>query len=52
MRERIKFGIAIAAMIRIIATTINSSISVKPFCFRAFTEYPAINRTVVYAEVD
>jgi hypothetical protein len=25
---------------------------VKPFCFRAFTEYPAINRTVVYAEVD
>src|ERR1700680_4351130 len=31
---RIKFGIAIAAMIRMIATTISSSISEKPFCLR------------------
>src|SRR5262249_33031366 len=37
MRERIKFGIAIAAMIRMIATTISNSISEKPFwCFRIF----------------
>src|SRR5580704_13418749 len=34
MRARSKFGIAIAAMIRMIATTISSSISEKPFCFR------------------
>ena len=33
MRERIKFGIAMAAMIRMIATTISNSISEKPFCF-------------------
>src|SRR5271169_4498141 len=32
IRARSKFGIAIAAMIRIIATTIKSSISEKPFC--------------------
>src|SRR5437667_12167765 len=31
---RSRFGIAIAAMIRMIATTISSSISEKPFCFR------------------
>src|SRR5215471_20305866 len=31
---RIKFGIAIAAMIRMIATTISNSINEKPFCFR------------------
>src|SRR5277367_2714822 len=30
--ERSKFGIAIAAIIKIIATTINNSISEKPFC--------------------
>jgi hypothetical protein len=30
MRERSKFGMAIAAMIRMIATTISSSISEKP----------------------
>jgi hypothetical protein len=30
--ERMKFGIAIAAMIKIIATTINNSIREKPFC--------------------
>jgi hypothetical protein len=34
MRERNKFGIAMAAMIRMIATTISNSISEKPFCFR------------------
>src|SRR6267378_8510671 len=34
IRARIRFGIAIAAMIRMIATTISSSISEKPFCFR------------------
>src|SRR6202030_305633 len=30
--ERIKLGIAIAAMIKIIATTMSNSISEKPFC--------------------
>src|SRR6202451_4393449 len=34
MRARSKFGIAIAAMIRMMATTISSSISEKPFCLR------------------
>src|ERR1700693_690860 len=33
MRARSKFGIAMAAMIKIIATTINNSMSEKPFCF-------------------
>src|SRR6202035_1161178 len=32
--DRSKFGIAIAAIIKIIATTIRSSISEKPFCWR------------------
>src|SRR5438270_14043783 len=36
MRDRSRFGIAIAAMIRMIATTISSSISEKPFAFRLF----------------
>jgi hypothetical protein len=31
MRDRSRFGMAIAAMIRIIATTIKSSIKEKPF---------------------
>src|SRR5579863_7562355 len=31
--ERSRFGIAMAAMIRMIATTISNSISEKPFCF-------------------
>src|SRR5579871_4126705 len=31
-RARVKVGIAIAAMIRMIATTISSSISENPFC--------------------
>src|SRR3954462_5261277 len=34
IRERRRFGMAIAAMIRMIATTINSSISENPFCLR------------------
>src|SRR5580658_4499619 len=34
IRARSKFGIAIAAMIRMMATTISNSISEKPFCFR------------------
>jgi hypothetical protein len=33
IRARSKFGIAIAAMIKMIATTIKSSISEKPFWF-------------------
>src|SRR4051812_25319657 len=33
LRAASKLGIAIAAMIKIIATTISSSISEKPFCF-------------------
>src|SRR5450432_81786 len=32
MRERSKLGIAIAAMIKMIATTISNSIREKPFC--------------------
>ena len=34
MRAHSRFGIAIAAMIRMIATTINNSINEKPFCLR------------------
>src|SRR5215471_18923147 len=34
IRARSRFGMAIAAMIRMIATTISNSISEKPFCFR------------------
>src|SRR4029077_12134950 len=33
IRDRSKFGMAIAAMIRMIATTISNSIREKPFCF-------------------
>src|SRR5579859_113988 len=39
MRARSKFGIAIAAMIRMIATTISSSISEKPFCLRILKSF-------------
>jgi hypothetical protein len=35
--ERIKFGIAIAAMIKMIATTISNSIREKPFCLFRIT---------------
>ena len=38
IRERSKLGIAMAAMIKIIATTINSSIREKPFC-RLFIKF-------------
>src|SRR5437588_3180524 len=34
MRERSRFGMAMAAMMRIIATTISNSINEKPFCLR------------------
>src|SRR6266852_1157055 len=37
---RIKLGIAIAAMIRMIATTINNSINEKPFCFFIIFKFP------------
>src|SRR5579859_1085170 len=37
MRAFSKLGTAIAAMIKMIATTINSSISEKPFCFFIMT---------------
>jgi hypothetical protein len=40
MRARSKFGIAIAAMIRMIATTISNSISEKPFCLRISSFLP------------
>jgi hypothetical protein len=33
IRDRSKFGIAMAAMIKMIATTISNSIREKPFCF-------------------
>src|SRR5215469_11721002 len=42
IRARSKFGIAIAAMIRMIATTISSSISEKPFCFR-ISNFPLVS---------
>jgi hypothetical protein len=34
MRDRIRFGMAIAAMIRMMATTISNSMSEKPFSLR------------------
>ena len=42
--ERSRFGMAIAAMIKMIATTISNSISEKPFClfrisFRSLREF-------------
>src|SRR5690242_13246257 len=42
MRARSKFGIAIAAMIRMIATTISNSISENPFCLRISNFSPSI----------
>ena len=38
MRARIKFGMAIAAMIRMMATTISSSMSEKPSLFPHYRE--------------
>jgi hypothetical protein len=37
IRDRRRFGIAIAAMIRMIATTINNSMREKPFCLVRIT---------------
>jgi hypothetical protein len=34
IRARIKLGMAMAAIIRIMATTISNSMSEKPLCFR------------------
>src|SRR5437899_5241241 len=39
---RSRFGIAIAAMIKMIATTISSSISEKPFCLRISLFFPLL----------
>src|SRR5271169_30214 len=39
MRARSRFGIAMAAIIKIMATTINNSISEKPFCFFFIVSY-------------
>ena len=36
MRARNRLGIAMAAMIKMIATTINNSINENPFCFRIY----------------
>src|SRR5512140_3727726 len=61
IRARSKFGMAMAAMIRMIATTISSSINEKPFCLRIleslfllefgfvgkFASYSQANRTRV-----
>jgi hypothetical protein len=46
MRARMRFGIAMAAMIRMMATTINNSMSEKPFCFRIESSFfsPAFAR--------
>jgi hypothetical protein len=48
MRARSKFGIAMAAMIRMIATTISNSISEKPFCFRILFSLVSIKNFVGY----
>lgn len=45
MRARIKFGIAMAAMTKIIATTINSSISENPSCFTMSPTCPPLTWT-------
>ena len=55
MRARSKFGIAIAAMIKIIATTISNSISEKPFCFLvtgyAFARYDNRYKILISYEI-
>src|SRR6266481_8231828 len=40
--DRSRLGIAMAAMIRIIATTISNSINEKPFCLRILEKSPVI----------
>jgi hypothetical protein len=47
MRDRIRFGMAMAAMIRMMATTISSSINEKPFCFRILVS----PRKVIFANM-
>src|SRR5271169_2086645 len=44
IRARSRFGIAIAAMIRMIATTMSNSISEKPFCFRMCVPFFSVIR--------
>src|ERR1700758_5414631 len=46
---RIKLGIAIAAMIRMIATTISSSISEKPFCCFRISFFPLLDSCRIHA---
>src|SRR5215510_7694958 len=46
-REAIRLGIAIAAMMPMIATTISSSISEKPSCRLFFMSYSSGNRDEV-----
>ena len=41
MRARSKFGMAMAAIISTIATTINSSINEKPLCFAIGVHFPS-----------
>jgi hypothetical protein len=38
MRERIRFGMAIAAMTNMMVTTTSNSISENPFCLRSILE--------------
>src|SRR4029078_4092215 len=49
IRARSRFGIAMAAMIRMIATTISNSISEKPFCFRISIFSPKVFVVVIGA---
>src|SRR6266496_3122318 len=42
IRARIRFGMAIAAMIRMMATTISNSMSENPFCFPISVIFPKI----------
>src|SRR5437867_8238118 len=60
MRARSKFGMAIAAIIKMIATTISNSINEKPFCSlplsgggRQWTRMPGdalLGKTLLYFE--
>ena len=52
MRARSKFGIAIAAMIRMIATTISNSINEKPFCLRILLFCPLLGFEPLSSVVD
>src|ERR1700719_434177 len=48
---RSRFGMAIAAMIRIMATTINSSISEKPFCLELLARRFRVRSMVIFRVV-